>query len=281
MYMEDDSENENEIEIAGVLMNIKNSENIDGIFDYSSSNNKCFKVFVKKRDRIMKYFVSIYIKDFKIENLIFKTNMEENEININYINNFYIWYVINSIDNIDSKQKKDSFDLNKTEDNIYSKENEDYYLSKNDILKFGNVKYIVKEIHIEYNDKNLNNNNTYLFTGLPGQTTSNRIFNLNHICKAHKYCEFCKGLMVVLCKCNEFEHFNCIKDWINDRIITRENEIVNSYYFNIFKCKEYISRKCNEEKCEKDYCCQKCNTYYPLYFKLDQNENLSEEEKKE
>jgi hypothetical protein len=86
--------------------------------------------------------------------------------------------------------------------------------------------------------------------------------------------------MVRFCECNEFEHFDCIKDWINDRIIKRENEIVNSYYFNIFQCKEYISRNCNEEKCEKDNCCKKCNTYYPLYFKLDQNGNPSEEEKK-
>ena len=86
--------------------------------------------------------------------------------------------------------------------------------------------------------------------------------------------------MIKFYEYDEFEHFNCIKDWINDRIITRENEIVNSYYFNIFQCKEYISRKCNEEKCEKEKCCIKCNTYYPLYFKLDQNGNPSEEEKK-
>ena len=282
-------EYKNENEIAGVLMKIKNSENIDDIFDYSSSNNKCFKVFVKKKDKLKKFIVRtennnieslqyqieinsgkilfiIYYRDykneFKIEYPLLKTNMEENERNINGINNC-LWYVINSVDNIDSK------------------ENEDYYISENDILKFGNVKYIVKEIHIEYNDKNLKNNNTYLFTGQPGRTTSKQIFDLNHICKAHKYCEFCKCLMVRLCECNEFEHFDCIKDWINDRIITKENEIVNSYYFNIFQCKEYISRKCNEEKCEKGDCCKKCNTYYPLYFKLDKNENLSEEEKKE
>jgi hypothetical protein len=86
--------------------------------------------------------------------------------------------------------------------------------------------------------------------------------------------------MIRFCECNEFEHFNCIKDWINDRYITKENEIVNSYYFNIFQCKEYISRKCNEEKCEKEKCCIKCNTYYPLYFKLDRNENPSKYEKK-
>jgi hypothetical protein len=208
-----------------------------------------------------------------MENPLFKENMAENELNINSINN-YIWFVVNSVDNIDSNKKKESIDSNKKNDIIDSKENEDYYLSENDILKFGKVKYIVKEIHIENNNNNNYNNNS-------NNNNSKKIFNLNHICKEHKDCEFCKGLMVRFCECNEFEHFDCIKDWINDRIIKRENEIVNSYYFNIFQCKEYISRNCNEEKCEKDNCCKKCNTYYPLYFKLDQNENPSEEDKKE
>jgi len=59
--------------------------------------------------------------------------------NINLINND-LWYIINS---------EDSKGLN-------GNENEDYYLSENDILKLGKVKYIVKEIHIE--NKNYNNN---------------------------------------------------------------------------------------------------------------------------
>ena len=87
--------------------------------------------------------------------------------------------------------------------------------------------------------------------------------------------------MVRFCNCKEFEHFNCIKDWINDRIIEGEskNKLVKSYYFSIFQCKEYIKRGCNEEKCVNENCCVKCNTYYPLYFKLNQNENPSEEDK--
>jgi hypothetical protein len=286
-----ENQKENENKIVGALLNIKiHLKNIDGIFDYSSSKNNCFNVFVKKKDKIKSFiartennniksfqnqsdfnsakplFQITYVKNFKMENPLFKENMAENELNINSINN-YIWYVVNSVDNIDSNKKKESIDSNKKDDIIDSKENEDYYLSENDILKFGKVKYIVKEIHIE-NNKNININN------------NKKIFDLNHICKAHKYCEFCKGLMIKFYEYDEFEHFNCIKDWINDRIITRENEIVNSYYFNIFQCKEYIRRNCNEEKCEKDDCCKKCNIYYPLYFKLDQNGNPSEEEKK-
>ena len=178
--------------------------------------------------------------------------MEQNEKEINSINN-NIWYVINS---------EDSDGIN---------ENEDYYLSENDILKFGKVKYIVKEIHLKNSDKSFNNKN------------KTKIFRTNHICKEHKYCEFCGGLMVRLCDCKEFEHVKCIKDWINDRLIEREsdNKLVKSYYFSIIQCKEYINRNCNKEKCENEYCCKKCNTYYPLYFKLDQNVNPSSEEQKD
>ena len=262
-------------DISGVWMKMKTHlKNIDGIFDYSSSKNKCFNIFDRKKQKkfivrtennnikwIKQHahksdgeeilFIINYSEAFKIENLT-KKNLEPNEKNINLINND-LWYIINS---------EDSKGLN-------GNENEDYYLSENDILKFGKVKYIVKEIHIE--NKNYNNN------------AKNKFFNTNNICKEHKYCEFCKDLMVRFCNCKEFEHFNCIKDWINDRIIEGEskNKLVKSYYFSIFQCKEYISRSCNEEKCEKENCCKKCNTYYPLYFSLDQNGNLSKEEKKE
>ena len=270
----------NENDIAGVWMNIKTYlKNIDDIFDYSSTKNKCYNVFVNKKEKVfivrtannkIKYIKQqseissneekiIFIINYDNENKTFKAdmvplkkNMEENEKNINSINN-NIWYVINS---------EDSNGLN---------ENEDYYLSENDILKFGKVKYIVKKIHIQ-NQESMDNN----------YKNKNIIFNTNHICKAHKNCDFCGGLMIRLCDCKEFEHFNCINNWINDRFLFKNNKIVESYYFTIFQCKEFISRNCNEEKCEKENCCKQCNTYYPLYFQLDQNENPpKEEEKKE
>ena len=256
-------------------MNMKNHlRSVDGIFDYNSSNNNCFNVLVMKKSFIVrtknnkiKYYkqqgeipkdekilfkINYFQDNPKIEKAIFKPNLEQNEKEINSIND-YIWYVINSVE---------SNGIN---------ENEDYYLSENDILKFGKVKYIVKEIHIEKQTNNINNNNNA------------KIFETNHICKEYKDCKFCGDLMVRLCKCKDYEHIKCIKDWINDRFIEREsyNKLVKSYYFNIFQCKEYIKRNCNEEICENENFCKKCNTYYPLYFTLVQNENPSKEEKKE
>ena len=108
-----ENQKENENEIVGALINIKiHLKNIDGIFDYSSSKNKCFNVFAKKKDKNKKYiartennniksfqnqsevnfakvlFVINYVENFKIfkmEYPLFKDNMEENEDNIKTI----------------------------------------------------------------------------------------------------------------------------------------------------------------------------------------------------
>ena len=108
--------NENENEIVGVLMNMKTHMKyiIDGIFDYSSSKNKCFKVFVKKKEKQKKYiartennniksfqnhaeinsekvlFIINYATNLKMENALLKENMEENELNINLIKQLYM-----------------------------------------------------------------------------------------------------------------------------------------------------------------------------------------------
>ena len=212
---------------------------------------------ISKVEKIL-FQINYFEDNPKIEKAIFKSNLEQNEKEINSIND-YIWYVINSVE---------SNGIN---------ENEDYYLSENDILKFGKVKYIVKEIHIKNNNNN-NNNNNY-----NNNNNNVKIFETNHICKEYKKCEYCGDLMVRLCKCKDYEHIKCIKDWINDRFIEREsdNKLVKSYYFRIFQCKEYIKRNCNEENCENENCCKKCNTYYPLYFTLAQKESTSKEEQKE
>lgn len=257
-------ENKNEDDIVGVWLNLKiDLRNTDGIFD-KSSKIKCFNVFIimkscfiarTENNKIKCYDQQSFVSHG--ENILFKINysgvkasinnptlninMEQSEENINLINN-NIWYVVNS------------------EDKNGVNENDDYYLSENDIIKFGKVKYIVKEIHFE--NKSFNNDNNV------------KIFNTNYICKEHKECEYCKGLMVRLCDCKEFEHFQCIKDWINNRILPgKENKLVKSYYFSIFQCKEYIYKKCKEEKCEKKGCCKRCYTYYPLRFKLNENDN--------
>ena len=146
-------------EEIGVYLNMKTRlRSTSGIFDYSSDQNKNFNTFITKRTYITKqennfikglnnqsdkkegdeflFFVRYRAKIFKIENQGFLKNLEINNTNIELINK-YIWYVINS------------------EDSSFNK-NEDYYLSVNDIIKLGKVKYIVKEIYIKNNLKKIN-----------------------------------------------------------------------------------------------------------------------------
>ena len=67
---------------------------------------------------------------FMLENPVPNKNIPLTKDNINNINN-KIWFVLNS-----NNPKLEN-------------ENEDYYLCENDVIRMGNIKMIVKELHIE------------------------------------------------------------------------------------------------------------------------------------
>ena len=266
-------------EMIGLYLNLKTScQNYkSGIFDYSSNDNININTFIPIKFKDTLFFVRTKIDTIKVyinytdiikgeEQLLFyidpikKENHFEigrdlqytfpytimDEENLNILKNC-IWYVINSI-NINSKDIK-----------IISN-NEDYYLSEGDILKFGKVKYIVKEIFIKKKNKENKSENKNI-----------KVFNLIPEPKIKK-CEYCNENIYRLCKCkDEFVHENCMRDWIEDRLIvptTNNKQTITNYYFSIYKCQEFlkINKDCEERdhfKCE----CEKCNTYYPLKFK--------------
>ena len=101
-------------------------------------------------------------------------------------------------------------------------------------------------------------------------------------CENFKKCEFCNENIFRLCKCEEYQHINCIKYWIKQRKFEKENKkkTVHNYFINIFFCDERIEKDpyCNESICS---CCdcKYCNTFYPLKFKYKEINN--EKEKKE
>ncbi len=258
----------------GVYLNLKTRKRYkSGIFDYSSNvnDNKIINTFITKEIYLKKdkyndikgyenkkaenenendsliltlFNNKINNNKFYIDNLTFTENtnspLDINEKNIKLLNTF-IWKVINS----------DSIDDNNP--------NDDYFLRENDIIKFGDIKYIVKEIHIENKEK---------------ENKQNQILNLIPTCSEHKICEYCNEEIYRLCECNEYQHFDCIQKWIdgNKRVENNRKTVIN-YIFNIFECKELIDkdRNCSGDGCK--YCkCKYCNTYYPLKFKLS-NEN--------
>lgn len=144
--MEKKEENKSELNLN---IKINSSPPKNRIFDYSSNDyiiyNKKIedrKYFFKNEYNILKFYDSYGDKE-NGENLIFKADKKENKFQLNIIHlsskNFienidkYFWYVINS----------DSNNIGNT--------NDDYYISENDIIKIGNVKYIVREIKIKNN----------------------------------------------------------------------------------------------------------------------------------
>ena len=163
-----------------------------------------------------------------------------------------LWYTINS-----GNDNKDNEGKNKNEKSHKEKEkcfvNEDYYISKNDFIKFGNIKYIVKDI-----SKNLDNINdekkeinfdfypafqTYYFS--ESKTVNGKIIECE-ICNSADCCK--ENPIVKFCSCN-YLHFECLKKKIESNKYIKENDKVKNYYFNNLKC-------------------QKCDFTFPLRFKI-------------
>ena len=256
-------------------LNIKINSSLpkNGIFDYSSNDyifyNKKIedrKYFFKNEYNIIKFYDSHGDKE-NGENLIFKAGKKENkseenkleenklkenkfQLNIihlsekNFIENIdkYFWYVINS----------DSNNIGNT--------NDDYYISENDIIKIGKFKYIVREIKIK---NNLQKNNYYFknieisqdLEGNNEEKMKKQLSSLNPPSLDFKKCEDCGCLLIKFCKCDQFDHFKCIKNWIKGKLNKKNIENIGNtfryYHFN------------NIDRCEE------CNTYnVPLKFKL-------------
>ena len=193
---------------------------------------------------------------FYIDNFLYKRNPINIE-NLRKIKN-YLWYVINS----DSKE--------------IINPNEDYYLGEGDVFKIGRVKYYVKEIFIKEEKGKIENNE------LKKEIKGGKINNFIPEIKEYKKCDFCNKILFKFCKCEEYQHIDCIKKWIEDRIIIIENKkkTVKNYQLNIYFCDEYISKdpNCIDSECN-DCKCVKCNTYYPLKFKykyFDENNKTEE-----
>lgn len=193
---------------------------------------------------------------FQLEKPLNK-NLVLSENNINDTNN-YCWYVVKS-DNINR-------------DNI----NDDYYLYENDMIRFGNLKLILKEIHFlnkkyEISSKKLNydlhkiniNKRDPIFNLEPilnDYITKNEDIKTNEdiscdICKQSTYSE--DNPLIKLCVCEKYKHYECIKHYIERIVIPKENKKKTSINYYI-----------------KFYCINNCKEIYPLRFKLGNNNKI-------
>ena len=257
----------------------------NGLFDYESKQTKNLKAFIGQSICITrkgfelngsKKFISSENEEtlfkisksknsvYTIENKV-QNNLKPTEKNISYLNN-KIWYKVNTEQKVNFENKN---------------MNKDYYLSKNDIIKLGRVKYILNEVNFIYGEQKENliipSNKNYI-NEINSKVGSPFDFifeakSLEDEIKPEKnneekqLCKICysdetddNNPMVHLCNCKgglNYAHFNCIKQWMKTKLIIFENQkkTVKSYFIHSFNC-------------------EICKTPYPLKFKLNNNEKI-------
>ena len=263
----------------------------NGLFDYESKQTKNLKAFIgesicitrrghdlnsakniyaQKNEETLFNIIKTQDSIYKIENKIHH-NLVPTEKNISNLNN-KIWYIVNQ-ENIQNTQVNNHFH------NI----NKNYYISKNDIIKLGRVKYIINEVNITATQKkrdnlNLPNSSTYI-NELNAKTDSpfELIYKakcLSDECNIEKnseekqLCKICyseeidniNNPMVHLCNCKgglNYAHYECIKHWMKTKLIQIENtkNTVKTYYIQSFNC-------------------EICKSPYPFRFKINNNDKI-------
>ena len=208
-------------------------------------------------------------KEFILKSPIHQTNLPPFKKNIDIINN-KLWLVINSDKEEMAKMKnKDIKQENKKTFDENEKQNEEYYLNENDVIKFGNVIYIVKEIHLR-NGKNEKDNN-YNIHKLNNSMIKKAIFNScyqnNIILNSDDY-KYCEHIKSYLSFGNKSEKFNKIKDFIKKNMpkpVENKSKTAKTYKLTLYNC-ENCNKECNKEQ----------NIIYPLIFKTSENNETFE-----
>ena len=130
--------------------------------------------------------------------------------------------------------------------------NDDYYLSNNDILKFGNIKYLIKDMSPNLSD--LKEITEFKFDFYPSFKTYYNIETKDEkgnniicdICNV-SYCNE-NNPLIKFCSCH-YMHYECVKTQIEKNTYIKENEKSKNYYINNLRCKT-------------------CDFILPLRFKL-------------
>ena len=258
----------------GLYLRIKTSQNCLGIYEKSKiiHEKNYFETvdsyfFLNKKNIILKsnnqfdedengeillFHIRKQNNYFQIENNPGK-NMPLTEKNINILN-YKLWYVIDN-------------------NNII---NDVYYLTQNDIIRFGNFKFILKKIQINKKDiKNkiikklrydINEINLSKKDISPNFEPILDFFKIaqDNNDEADKKCHFCdkencseENPLVKLCACDKYKHFKCIKEDLRKKVVIIKNKKETSinYYikFHCHKCKEQLPLKFKLEENGKTY----------------------------
>ena len=179
---------------------------------------------VQENGEHLLFHIRIINDGYYLENPFLNIN-NTTEDNINNLN-YKLWYVIGNNKNIQNQ----------------------YYLCQNDIIRFGNIKLLVKEINIKninnkyYKNLDLNYNIYEINKKLNTNFESNiKLYlsndNLNEciICKSNTSDE--NNPLITLCEYYIYKHFICLKNELNNEIKIVKNKNGNSInYFIKFHC---------------------------------------------
>ena len=265
----------------------KISENSVGNFDKSKIkiigefdiNDKTY-LFLKNNNKIISdknqsskensEYLLFCVRPIKGEYIQIENNFPLNTLKLTeeniYLLNYRLWYVIKDYPEENEKDNK-----KRIEDNI----NEDYYLCKNDIIRLGDFKFILREINLKnynedffINNKNklkydihdINKNNNPVFEFIP-KLDFYILENKNIICSICNDCN-CNidNPIVSLCDCDSYKnkHYECLKEEFRQQIkIVQNNEKTSTNY--ILKCH-----------------CYTCNVQIPLSFEIEEVNKIYE-----
>lgn len=233
----------------GLYLNMKiYSSQSNGIFDKASNIYKEINTFIEANILNRLYLIITESNDIKgleqqsyiksTEKLLFSIRKENERFNlVQALGPKLI------LDNINRINDLIGFPIENDNNNNYN-----YYLSENNIINIGGLNFIIRKISIKGEIKNDKKQNNLLIDFFPE--------NIKYL-----KCEICNELLVSFCNCQDFEHFNSIKNYINEnskeKIKENDKQTVKTYLFNLYKCR-------------------KCQQICPLKFKLLKNENKKE-----
>ena len=193
------------------IINLENQSEIeDNTFLFHANMN-----YKGESDRII----------MEINNLLPENVTYQNKEVIDDIDN-NLWYIIRSNTNKNIKKN--------------------YILTEGDIIKFGNLKFLINKINIVTNIKindEIKDNEGENTIPYENCNYGAQVFISNEI-KKYKLDRFCYSYNLSLCECGQYIHFPCFKNSNDKKIISEEiNEDIKKFYLKYFFC----------EKCKCQY----------------------------
>ena len=209
------------------MTSFKENEKMNLIIELYDTATKSFK---KKESLIIEDSYICLNKDNKILNLKEQSEIDDNSFLFHAsINTQFNIEIDNLIVDNNIYQKKEIFE--EIDDNLWyiiqsnRKEiNGNYFLTEGDIIKLGNIKFLVNEINLgnkvesEKKEDDLENNIAYENINIEAEPY------ISNIIEKYKYCRICsKTFKFSICECEKETHFSCFQEYNTKKYFPKNN----------------------------------------------------------